>query len=133
MQIFSQNGDFLARIGIHFIDIVAGLAITPDGNIVIVDSVTAYIYVIAENGQTLKRLHCGDMQEPSDIAVFNNCFYVCDFKGHSVTVYDSEGKFIKRIGDPKITNYPNGIDIASNGDICIGKFLLFYFYSQRNL
>lgn len=55
------------------------------------------------------------MQKPSDTAVFNNCFYVCDFKGHSVAVFDSEGKFIKRISDPKVTN----------GDICIGKFVIF--------
>jgi len=32
MQIFSKNGHFVKKIAIRYIDIVAGLAITPAGN-----------------------------------------------------------------------------------------------------
>lgn len=32
MQIFNRNGHFLKKIAIRYIDIVAGLAITPEGN-----------------------------------------------------------------------------------------------------
>ena len=31
MQIFNRNGNFLRKIAIRYIDIVAGLAITPEG------------------------------------------------------------------------------------------------------
>lgn len=33
MQIFNRNGHFLKKIAIRYIDIVAGLAITPEGKI----------------------------------------------------------------------------------------------------
>lgn len=121
MQIFSRTGQFLARIHIKYIDIVAGLAVTEDGNIVAVDSVSATLFVISESGECLKCFQCGvHMQEPSDIAVHNGMFYICDFKGHCVVVFNENGEFMGKIGDKKWTNYPNGIDIAENGDILCG-------------
>lgn len=47
-------------------------------------------------------------------------FYVCDFKGHNVAVFSENGTFKHRIGDEKITCFPNGIDISDAGDILIG-------------
>lgn len=47
-------------------------------------------------------------------------FYVCDFKGHNVAVFNESGVFQHRIGDEKITCFPNGIDISDAGDILIG-------------
>lgn len=47
-------------------------------------------------------------------------FYVCDFKGHCVAVFGQDGTFKYRIGNEKITCFPNGIDISDAGDILIG-------------
>lgn len=47
-------------------------------------------------------------------------FYVCDFKGHCVAVFSQDGSFKYRIGNEKITSFPNGIDISDAGDILIG-------------
>lgn len=47
-------------------------------------------------------------------------FYVCDFKGHCVAVFGQDGLFKYRIGNEKITSFPNGIDISDAGDILIG-------------
>lgn len=47
-------------------------------------------------------------------------FYVCDFKGHCVAVFGQDGSFKYRIGNEKITCFPNGIDISDAGDILIG-------------
>lgn len=90
---------------------------------------------------------CSDfMREPSDIAVHGtasiffkpiktnlthkytvtpfflteNDFYICDFKGHCVAVFSKDGKFKYRIGNEKVTCFPNGIDISDAGDILIG-------------
>jgi len=121
MQIFTKHGHFVRKIAIRYIDIVAGLAITRDGNIVAVDSVTPTIFVIMEHGELLRWFDCADyMREPSDIAVSNREFYVCDFKGHNVVVFTEEGQFVRRIGCENITNFPNGIDISDAGDILIG-------------
>ena len=55
---------------VRCIDIVAGLAISNAGHIVVVDSVTPTVFVIAENGSLIKWFDCSNyMREPSDIAV----------------------------------------------------------------
>lgn len=121
MQIFTKHGHFVRKIAIRYIDIVAGLAITRDGNIVAVDSVTPTMFVISEQGELLRWFDCADyMREPSDIAVGGREFYVCDFKGHNVVVFTEDGVFQRRIGCENITNFPNGIDISDAGDILIG-------------
>lgn len=50
----------------------------------------------------------------------DNDFYVCDFKGHCVAVFHEDGTFQYRIGNEKVTCFPNGIDISNAGDILIG-------------
>jgi len=121
MQIFTRNGIFIKKISIRYIDIVAGLAITQQGNIVAVDSVSPTVFCISENGDLLKWFDCSDyMREPSDLAIFNQEYFVCDFKGHCVVVFDEEGNFLRRIGSESITNFPNGIDISDQGDVIIG-------------
>jgi len=116
MQIFTRNGHFIRKISIRYIDIVAGLAISQQGNIVAVDSVSPTVFCISENGDLIKWFDCSDyMREPSDIAIFNNEYFVCDFKGHCVVVFDEDGNYLRRIGSESITNFPNGIDISDAG------------------
>jgi len=139
MQIFTKHGHFVRKIAIRYIDIVAGLAITRDGNIVAVDSVTPTLFVISEGGELLRWFDCADyMREPSDIAVGGREFYVCDFKGHNVVVFTEDGVFMRRIGCESITNFPNGIDISDAGDILIGdshgnRFHVAVFANDGNL
>lgn len=121
MQIFTKNGHFVKKIAIRYIDIVAGLAITSQGHIVAVDSVSPTVFCIAENGELMKWFDCSDyMREPSDIAISGKEYFVCDFKGHCVVVFNEEGHFQRRIGCENITNYPNGIDISDAGDVLVG-------------
>lgn len=121
MQIFTKNGHYVKKIAIRYIDIVAGLAITRDGHIVAVDSVSPTVFCISEMGDLIKWFDCSDyMREPSDIAISGKDYFVCDFKGHCVVVFNEEGHFIRRIGCENITNYPNGIDISDAGDVLVG-------------
>ncbi|CAF0749722.1 unnamed protein product [Didymodactylos carnosus] len=122
MQLFTRNGHFIKKISIRYIDIVAGLAITHYGDIVVCDSVSPTVFTISsETGELLKWFDCSDyMREPSDIATYQQHYFVCDFKGHCVCVFDDCGKFLRRIGNENITNFPNGIDISDEGDIVIG-------------
>lgn len=131
---------------LSYIDIVAGLAVTNEGHIVAVDSVSPTVFVISEDGDLVHWFDCSDhMREPSDIAISGTFlltilrnvaiilltvpisipftgtdFYVCDFKGHCVAVFGQDGSFKYRIGNEKITCFPNGIDISDAGDILIG-------------
>ncbi|KAJ6638590.1 Brain tumor protein [Pseudolycoriella hygida] len=121
MQIFTKNGHFIKKIAIRYIDIVAGLAVTNQGHIVAVDSVSPTVFIISEDGELVRWFDCSDyMREPSDIAISGSDFYVCDFKGHCVAVFTESGIFQHRIGHEKITCFPNGIDISDAGDILIG-------------
>ncbi|XP_072394424.1 B-box type zinc finger protein ncl-1 isoform X2 [Diabrotica undecimpunctata] len=121
MQIFTKNGHFLKKIAIRYIDIVAGLAVTVNGEIVAVDSVSPTVFIIGESGDLLRWFDCSDyMREPSDIAIHGKEFYVCDFKGHNVVVFNDDGQFLRRIGCENLTNFPNGIDISDAGDVLIG-------------
>nr|CAD7405060.1 unnamed protein product [Timema poppensis] len=141
MQIFTKNGHFIKKIAIRYIDIVAGLAVTSQGHIVAVDSVSPTVFVISECGDLLRWFDCSDyMREPSDIAISGQYhsvplsamnspdvtvlnsreYYVCDFKGHCVVVFNEDGQFLRRIGCETITNFPNGIDISDAGDVLVG-------------
>lgn len=121
MQLFNRNGDFIRKIDIGYIDIVAGLAITPTNNIVVVDSVMPTVFTIFENGKLDKWFDCSkQMREPSDIAINGDLYYICDFKGHCVVVFNENGDYLQKIGNESITKFPNGIDISDYGDILVG-------------
>lgn len=60
----------MRKIAIRYIDIVAGLAVTNQGHIVAVDSVSPTVFIIRETGDLLGWFDCSDyMREPSDIAI----------------------------------------------------------------
>lgn len=70
MQIFTKNGHYIKKIAIRYIDIVAGLAVTNQGHIVAVDSVSPTVFIISEDGDLVHWFDCSDhMREPSDIAI----------------------------------------------------------------
>lgn len=91
MQIFNKAGHFMKKIAIRweaemisiesrlswtscilfrYIDIVAGLAVTNQGHIVAVDSVSPTVFIISEEGVLVHWFDCSDyMREPSDIAI----------------------------------------------------------------
>lgn len=126
MQLFTKDGSFIKKIAIHYIDIVAGLAITQNGLIIVVDSVSPTVYIIdGETGTLNGWFDCsGYMKEPSDIAVKSdvpgNEYFICDFKGHCVVVFSETGEYLRKIGHDGLTSYPNGIDISDDGDILVG-------------
>uniref|UniRef100_A0A1I8GQY8 B box-type domain-containing protein n=1 Tax=Macrostomum lignano TaxID=282301 RepID=A0A1I8GQY8_9PLAT len=121
MQIFTKSGHFLRKITVRYIDIVAGLAINSQNHIVAVDSVSPTVFAIAENGDLVKWFDCSSyMREPSDIAIQGREYFICDFKGHCVSVFQEDGVFLRRIGSESVTNFPNGIDISDHGDVLVG-------------
>lgn len=65
----------------RYIDIVAGLAVTNQGHIVAVDSVSPTVFIISEDGELVRWFDCSDyMREPSDIAISGK--ECCDFDLH---------------------------------------------------
>ena len=122
MQIFTRSGHFVRKIAIRYIDIVAGLAITPSGHIVCSGlGFRQRCSSFQRQEISFAGSNCSEhMREPSDVAVANNEFYICDFKGHCVVVFSEDGQYLRRIGYENLTNFPNGIDISDAGDVLIG-------------
>ncbi|RZC32062.1 NHL domain containing protein [Asbolus verrucosus] len=120
MQIFSEDGKFVKKIYIQFVDIVAGMAVTDKEEIVVVDSVTPTVFIIGPN-DFLRSIDCtGFMEEPSDIAVVGKEFYICDFKGHKVVVVSEDGILLRQFGTKRTISFPNGIAVSTAGDVLVG-------------
>ncbi|OAF65246.1 hypothetical protein A3Q56_07054, partial [Intoshia linei] len=113
IQIFKRNGEFIKSIKTRYIDIVAGMTINDSNDIVAVESVNPTIFIISiKLGKMVSFFDCSnEMSEPSDVSYYKDHYYICDFKGHFIAVYNKVGVFIKKIGSKNITNFPNGIVI----------------------
>ncbi|UYV66293.1 hypothetical protein LAZ67_4001224 [Cordylochernes scorpioides] len=121
MQLFTYRGRFVRKNAIHYVDIVAGLAVSSTGQIVLVDSVSPTIYFLTASGQLVRRFDCSEyLREPSDLAIRGSELYVCDFKAHCVVVLSEMGHFIRRLGREGLTNFPNGIEALDNGRLLVG-------------
>lgn len=124
MQLFSYNGMFIKKLCVAFADIVAGITANNDtGEIVIIDSVKPTCFVISIEGEGSLRLwfDCSPyMIEPSDVAAWGGKYYICDFKGHRICVFDDAGQLLSRLGGESITDFPNGIVVTQRGQILVG-------------
>ncbi|KAI2806421.1 hypothetical protein BLOT_008377 [Blomia tropicalis] len=138
MQIFTIDGKYLRGIPIVYMDIVSGLCTTQDRKIVVVDSVRSGVSILNEFGTLLYWFTCAsETIEPSDVTVHEQDYYICDFKGHCVNVFNQHGVLIRKIGS-QLTKFPNGIDISDMGDIVVGdshgnRFHVTLFSSQGQL
>lgn len=88
MQIFTKNGHYIKKIAIRYIDIVAGLAVTNQGHIVAVDSVSPTVFIISEDGDLVHWFDCSDhMREPSDIAISGKSYYLISTEEQSLIIF----------------------------------------------
>jgi len=73
VQIFEYpTGKFIKKIQVQFIEIVAGVAVTANGHLALVDSVhpTVFVLNVNEDNGIMKWFDCASyMEEPSDIIV----------------------------------------------------------------
>ncbi|OQV22365.1 putative Brain tumor protein [Hypsibius exemplaris] len=121
LQIFSRHGDFYSQIRQIRQTLFVGLTVYR-GLIVAIENQPASCVVMTQEGKVLYHFTLEKvMEEPSDVLVVNETFYICDFLGHCVCVFDCRGALIQRIGSehPGIIFYPNGIDVAESGDVVV--------------
>ncbi|KAH9420616.1 hypothetical protein DERP_001044 [Dermatophagoides pteronyssinus] len=138
MQMFSIEGNYMGLIDMPPMDIVSGLTTTQDRHIIVVDSVRSGLIAMNEFGDLLNWFTCSPhMMEPSDIAFHNKHFYICDFKGHNICVFNVHGVLVRRLS-AKMLRFPNGIDVTAHGDIICGdshgnRFHISVFNEEGNL
>ena len=139
MQIFTCGGEFILEIVIEGIYPVEGLAITPEGHIVAVNSCPPAIIILNQSGEVVLWFDCSFyVREPSDLAIANNRFYICDYQGHCVVIFSDTGDFLGKIGSPQLTPSPTGVHVSEVGDVFVsflydGKLRLAVFDEIGNL
>ncbi|WAQ98973.1 NCL1-like protein [Mya arenaria] len=133
MQIFAKNGQFVKKIAIRYIDIVAGLAVTSQGFIVAVDSVSPTVFghcvvVFNEDGHFQRRIGCEnitnypngiDISDAGDVLIgdsHGNRFHVAVFQRDGSLVGEFECPYVKvsRCCGLKITSEGYVVTLAKN-------------------
>ncbi|CCD65755.1 B box-type domain-containing protein [Caenorhabditis elegans] len=124
-QIFEARGEFVKRLNMMALVPRGGIevsaaAATPNGQLLLVDT-AGFVYSIDVDAPRVTFWFDASTQlgEASDVAMFDNLIYITDFKHHCVQVYTSEGKFIRKMGEPSQTPYPIGIDVSKAGEVLV--------------
>ncbi|KAF1761736.1 hypothetical protein GCK72_009992 [Caenorhabditis remanei] len=124
-QIFEARGEFVKRLNMVSLVPRGGIevsaaAATPTGQLLLVDT-AGFVYSIDVDAPRVTFWFDASTQlgEASDVAMFDNLIYITDFKHHCVQVYTSEGKFIRKMGEPSQTPYPIGIDVSKAGEVLV--------------
>uniref|UniRef100_A0A1I7TEK0 B box-type domain-containing protein n=1 Tax=Caenorhabditis tropicalis TaxID=1561998 RepID=A0A1I7TEK0_9PELO len=124
-QIFEARGEFVKRLNMMSLVPRGGIevsaaAATPNGQLLLVDT-AGFVYSIDVDSTRVTFWFDASTQlgEASDVAMFDNLIYITDFKHHCVQVYTSEGKFIRKMGEPSQTPYPIGIDVSKAGEVLV--------------
>ncbi|NPA36925.1 MAG: 6-bladed beta-propeller [Chlorobi bacterium] len=105
---------------------LAGICLTREGNILFTDSRLNKVFILTSDGKKNRELNTGlNLQQPTGIAWSqkNKQIWIVETKAHRITVTDSNGNVIKRIGKRGTGkaefNYPTFIWIDDNGDVYI--------------
>ncbi|VDP30675.1 unnamed protein product [Heligmosomoides polygyrus] len=124
-QLFDQRGDFIKRINMVPLVPRGGIEVsaascTSSGHLLLVDT-SGVVYCIDVDAPRVvfwfdASSHLG---EASDVAIYEKNVYITDFKHHCVQVFNTDGQFIRKLGEPSQTPYPIGIDVSKNGDVLV--------------
>lgn len=109
-----------------------GLAMGPDNKILVTDSELGGVYSIAPDAEFAKPFHLQhSLKQPTGIVYDKNRerLYIVDTETHTVNIFDSYGKRIKRIGERgngKLQfNYPTMISMDQQGQLLVTDSLNF--------
>ncbi|KJH50846.1 b-box zinc finger [Dictyocaulus viviparus] len=124
-QLFDHRGEFIKRINMVPLVPRGGIEVsaascTSTGYLLLVDT-SGVVYCLDVDAPRIifwfdASSHLG---EASDVAIYEKNVYITDFKHHCVQVFNTDGQFIRKLGEPSQTPYPIGIDVSKNGDILV--------------
>ncbi|CAH8555677.1 unnamed protein product [Heterobilharzia americana] len=124
-----ERGDFLYSVGTkgrgsgEFAN-PAGICVTRENKILVVDSNNALVQVFTLQGQFLTHFgeygyHPGQLMRPVDVAeTINGNYLVSDYDLHCVTVYNTHGQYMSRFGQRYLSG-PKGMVVDSRGRIVV--------------
>ncbi|CAI4232439.1 unnamed protein product [Auanema sp. JU1783] len=124
-QIFDGKGEFSKGVSLPVLVSREGIDVNAatcaaNGHLILVDTGGCVFEIDIDNVCVVHWFDASaHLGEASDVAWYENNIYITDFKHHCVQIYDSKGKFLKKLGEPSQTPYPIGIDISKKGEILV--------------
>ena len=97
--LFWQNGEYFATV--HNGEVLReprGIALDPQGNLIVCDTGNECVQLISPNGNILKSIGRGRLPKPFDCLYFEDKIFVSDLKAHLIKVYSSNGRFLYEFG-----------------------------------
>ncbi|MBL8863167.1 MAG: hypothetical protein JNK02_14315 [Planctomycetes bacterium] len=101
-----------------------GVAIAPDGQVLVADAVEQCVVVLDGSGATRRKIGRrgagpGELREPRGLAIAGGRLYVADSGNHRVAVFDLDGKFERALGrrgtDQSGLLAPNDVAVDGQG------------------
>ncbi|XP_055330080.1 uncharacterized protein LOC129582577 [Paramacrobiotus metropolitanus] len=128
IQIFERTGAYINTLGnLHSLRMAlntttAGLTVFND-QIVVVEVQPPACVILKEDGHVHHWFSLESvMVEPSDVVVIDHKFYISDFRGHYVCVFNTWGNLLQRLGASNqegIVRFPRGLGLTPNGNLLV--------------
>ena len=101
-----------------------GVTISTDGCVYVTHS--NGVDVMTDDGVFIKRIGCGTLNHPWDVAVHQGEVFVADSGNHRVAVFSQDGKLIRTIGSqgsgPGQFSTPVGVAISPDGELYVSDY-----------
>ena len=120
---FNEQGDFTySPMGIGLLGKVVGMAINRLGEIIIIEELRCCLYCFTKDAICEGMVCCTSIvQKPSDLAIHNEEYFICDTKGNCIVVLNERGHLLRVIRDENIIKKPIAIDVSCNGHLLIAS------------
>ncbi|XP_061162723.1 tripartite motif-containing protein 3-like [Saccostrea echinata] len=101
IKVISSSGEVIRHIGPVGLENQGGtgLALTPEGNIAVVNWRTRTVSIVTKEGELVNKFTCSDFQEPTEIAVNSRGeIIVADHGANKMFMFDANGKPLTTFG-----------------------------------
>ena len=102
VQLFSEQGEYLKQLSVkRNLDhqLINGLSVDCDGNIIVVDSRSKLVEIISLSGQLLQKIGGdGSFTFPVHCIQYDKYLIVSDGEEHCIKVHDRDGNFLYQFG-----------------------------------
>ncbi|XP_019645920.1 PREDICTED: brain tumor protein-like [Branchiostoma belcheri] len=119
VQIFAPNGDYLGKFSVAHIKGVKDIAVSHEGQVLVLDHNAKCIHVFNQHGNLLQKLDLyKQLRLPTCVAtMWTGDVIVADRNPHSIKIFDRRGNFLKQIPVKGFGYSPVRLCVDTNGNI----------------